>query len=233
MTASSDTGGRRSSSDAPDVVEGRLLGAVLAGGRSRRFGRDKTTVPVDGVPMLERAVAALEDVCSETIVVSSRTDTPEGQWRVVPDSRPDRGPLAGIEAALSEAGGKGPETDGSAVLVLAADLPLVDTAAARELVDAFRSAPSSIDAVAASREGVDPAFEPLFAVYRRRCLPVVARLLDEGRAAARELFEAVEGRVVRVEGGAASVNVNTEEDLARAEACLTAAETRSGGERGS
>lgn len=220
MTASSDTGDPPSSSNAAGAVEARLLGAVLAGGRSRRFGRDKTTVPVDGVPMIERAVAALEGVCSETIVVSSRTDTPEGRWRIVPDSRPDRGPLAGIEAALSEAGGKGPETDGSAVLVLAADLPLVDANAARELAVAFRSAPPSIDAVAASRGGADPAFEPLFAVYRRRCLPVVARLLDEGRAAAQELFEAVEGRTVRVGGDVASVNVNTEEDLARAEARL-------------
>lgn len=166
--------------------------------------------------MIERAVEALHGACSEVIVVSSRADTPDGPWRIVPDRRPDRGPLAGIEAALIEAGRR-------PLLVLAADLPLVDTVAVQALVQAFRSAPPSVDAVAASRDG-DPAFEPLFAVYRRRCLPKVARLLDEGHGAARELFVAVEGWTVRVSGDVASVNVNTEEDLAAAEARLAGRE---------
>lgn len=162
--------------------------------------------------MIERAVEALAGACSEVIVVSSRADTPEGPWRIVPDRRPDRGPLAGIEAALIEAGRR-------PLLVLAADLPLVDAVAVRALVRAFRIAPPSVDAVAASRDG-DPAFEPLFAVYRRRCLPTVTRLLDEGHGAARGLLDAVGGRTVRVGGDVTSVNVNTQEDLTAAEARL-------------
>lgn len=207
-----------------DAVEPPLLGAVLAGGRSRRFGRDKTAAAVDGIPMVERAVAALESVCADVIVVSSREDTPGGDWRIVPDIRPGGGPLAGIEAALVEAESR--EAGRWAVLVLAADLPLVGVEAVEDLVEAFRGAPPSVDAVAASRDG-DPPFEPLFAVYRGRCLPAATRLLEEGRAAAQGLLDAVDGRVVAVAGDAASLNVNTEEDLATAEARLAGPEEAS------
>jgi molybdenum cofactor guanylyltransferase len=44
-------------------------GIVLAGGRSRRFGGDKLTALVDGVPLVDHAIAALQRVCSEVIVV--------------------------------------------------------------------------------------------------------------------------------------------------------------------
>ena len=191
-----------------------FLGAVLAGGESRRFGRDKAAEPVGGVPMMERAVAALEPACREVIVVSSRPATPRGRWRVVPDLRPGQGPLAGIESALAEAAALGAE----AVVVLAADLPLVDAHTVARLLQAL--APED-GAVAAARAPVQDglAFEPLCAVYRVGCRDVVAGLLDRGRRDARALFQGVEGRVVDVAGGAA-LNVNTQEALAEAEAVL-------------
>lgn len=222
---------RRGRSDGPDGASGHpcagaLLGAVLAGGRSRRFGRDKTAEPVAGVPMIERAVATLGEVCEEVVVVSSRSDTPSGSWTVLPDMRPGLGPLAGVESALAEARRRGY----AGVVVLAADLPLVDAALVRRVVDGLGDAHAS----AASRSG-EPDFEPLCAVYRVGCLDDVRRLLDGGSAAARALFESVGGvRVVAGEG--AEVNVNTAADLARAEERLVApaigpadVEARSGG----
>lgn len=187
-----------------------LFGAVLAGGRARRFGRDKTAVPVEGVPMIERAVAALREVCDDVVVVSSRGDTPVGAWRIVPDARPDRGPLGGIETALEEADREGFRS----VLVLAADLPLVEVSTLRSVVDALADS----DAAAARRAG-EPDFEPLCAAYRRGCLAHARGLLDRGHAAAHALFEEVGGVRVAVNDDV-TLNVNTPEDLARAEAIL-------------
>ena len=51
-----------------------LLGAVLAGGQSRRFGRDKIAVEVEGVPMVLRAVRALEALCDDVVLVAPGSD---------------------------------------------------------------------------------------------------------------------------------------------------------------
>jgi molybdopterin-guanine dinucleotide biosynthesis protein A len=201
-----------------------LLGAVLAGGRSRRFGRDKTSVEVDGVPMVLRARAALEAVCDDVVIVSSRPGS-ESWGEVIPDLRPDSGPLAGIESALHHAVERG----ASAVFVLAADLPHVGPDVVRAVVAAAQPVASGSGsgltgergppplAAAASRAG-EPDFEPLCAVYRVDCADTVSRLLDEGERAARALVEFVDGRKVVLTPEAAqavSVNVNVPADLER------------------
>lgn len=198
----------------------RILGAILAGGRSRRFGRDKTAEPVAGVSMLERAVRTLSDACDRVIVVSSRPDTPRDGWTIVPDARPGRGPLGGIEAALLHADREGFD----AVFVLAADLPLVDAATVGRIVDALGTA----DAAAAPARDGDPDFEPLCAIYRLTCLPDARTILDGGGGgAARALFERVRGRRIVSERGAL-LNVNTARDLRRAEERLASEEDDAG-----
>ena len=192
-----------------------MLGAVLAGGQSRRFGRDKTLVEVDGVPMAARAAHALAQVCDEVVLVSSQA-APDVWDTVVPDLRPGLGPLAGIEAALRH----GVDRGAASVFVLAADLPQVGP----DIVEAVAAgaAPPEPDgraplATAASREG-DPDFEPLCAVYRIGCLQEVTRLLDHGERAARALVAAVGGRKVVLDPEAAqavSVNINVPDDLDR------------------
>jgi len=117
------------------VPEGRVLGAVLAGGASRRMGTDKAALAVGGRSLLERAVAALRPHCAEVVVVSARADTPTGAWRTVADERPGQGPLAGLETALAEAGRHGCE----AAVVLAVDLPLVEAEAVGELLEFLKS----------------------------------------------------------------------------------------------
>jgi molybdopterin-guanine dinucleotide biosynthesis protein A len=187
-----------------------LLGAVLAGGGSRRLGRDKAAERVGPLRMVDRAVAALRPHCADVVVVSSRPDTPEGDWRSVRDLRAPCGPLGGIEAALYAASAGGHV----AAFVLAVDLPLVHARALRPLVERFAegSAP-----VAASREG-DPDFQPLCAIYPVGCLSAATRLLDGGTRPARALVEAVGG--VRVDLGLRELNVNDEEDLHRAQTAL-------------
>ncbi len=194
----------------------RLLGAVLAGGRSTRLGRDKAAETVGGVRMIDRATVLLRPHCTEVVVVSSRSDTPTGGARRVADLRPPCGPLGGIESALHSA------TEGGcdAAIVVAVDLPLLAGDGVARLIEAFEElcpegAAGRPLAVAASR-GADH-LEPLCAIYSAGCLPVATRLLDEGDRAARALFAAVDG--CRVEGVAdTATNVNDAAALAAARA---------------
>lgn len=77
-----------------------LLGAVLAGGRSTRFGSDKAFARLGGRTLLERAVEGLGIMC-DAVVVAGREDAPVP---TLPDwPRPGMGPLGGIAAALRHA----------------------------------------------------------------------------------------------------------------------------------
>lgn len=77
-----------------------ILGVVLAGGMSTRFGSDKALAELDGRSLLIRAVDALSAWC-ETVVIAGRENGPA---RCIPDwPRPGMGPLAGIAAGLRHA----------------------------------------------------------------------------------------------------------------------------------
>ncbi len=74
-----------------------ILGCVLAGGKSTRFGSDKALAELDGHTLLARAVDTLAGWCEQVVVVGRET----APAPTLPDwPHPNMGPLAGIAAAL-------------------------------------------------------------------------------------------------------------------------------------
>lgn len=192
-----------------------LLGAVLAGGESRRFGRDKTVEVIAGKTLMERAAETLARVFDPVVVVSSREPT-TAEWPHVTDRRPGRGPLAGIEAALLHARGLGL----GGAFVLACDLPLVDAQAVRDVLRAGGAAA----ACGPARKG-HPSVEPLCAAYRVSCLPLVSGALDRGEGSVHELFASVGGVTAPIRRDV-FLNVNRPEDAERAAAALEKGQVR-------
>ncbi|MEM7416704.1 MAG: molybdenum cofactor guanylyltransferase [Gemmatimonadota bacterium] len=176
-----------------------ILGVVLAGGRSRRFGSDKAVAVWAGRTLVTRAADSLRSLCDDVVVVSSLHPDLPGV-RTVPDTRPDEGPLAGIEAGLFVA----EREDRDGVFVLACDMPAVDPEALRSLSEVFDGGRP----VSAAR-AVEPGFEPLCAIYPASYRAKASRLLDAGERAAWRLFSKAEGEVVEV---GAIVNVNTPDE---------------------
>ncbi|NIJ17306.1 molybdenum cofactor guanylyltransferase [Sphingobium vermicomposti] len=105
----------------------RLLGAVLAGGRSSRFGSDKAlAVMPDGRTLIEHAVTAIAPHV-ETVVVCGRSV--EGLTGLTDRPAPDMGPLGGLNAALHHARSAGYD----AVLTTGCDMPVYPAALAEAL----------------------------------------------------------------------------------------------------
>jgi len=181
------------------------VGAVLAGGESRRFGTDKAAALIGGVALVERAAGTLARVFPEVVVVSARTPA-TAAWRHVRDERAGQGPLAGIEAALRHAAAHAHE----GAFVLACDLPLVDVATVTAVVSAL----GDRRAVAPRGPG-NRGWEPLCALYRVECLALVSAALDRGERAAHAVLDAVGAARVDVPGDV-FLNVNTPGDHARA-----------------
>jgi molybdopterin-guanine dinucleotide biosynthesis protein A len=95
------------------------FGFVLVGGLSSRMGRDKTLLPVGGVPMAVLAARKLERVCGRAAFVGKSSEPWAGLgYPFVADGTEGRGALHGVVAALDFC----PE---EAALVLAADVPRV------------------------------------------------------------------------------------------------------------
>ncbi len=177
-------------------------GAVLTGGASRRMGRDKAFVEVDGEVMVRRVAAALVAAgCSPVFAIGGDVDRLTGAGlTVVADRFPGEGPLGGIVSALG--------VTGAPTLVVATDLAWLDpTALGLLLAYADRE---DLDVVIARSDRL----EPLCALW----WPSAAATLDECFGAGeRAVHRAVRGlRVVEVAVPAAALgNVNSPADLGR------------------
>lgn len=150
---------------------------ILAGGASTRMGRDKATLIWQGRTLLERQLALVRSVEPAEVFVSARDDARyEGlDAPILRDRFPDSGPLAGIERALDAAATEH-------VLVVAVDLPALTADFLRRLLGRCDE-----------RTGVVPvwrgAWEPLVAVYPKRCHGLAVDLLARCRPAARMFAE--------------------------------------------
>lgn len=160
-----------------------VTGAVLAGGRSTRLGRDKALLEIAGETLLARAVRTLAGVCGEVLVVAGpeRQDVVPGV-RVLPDERPGVGPLGGIATALRA-------LRGERLLAVATDMPLLAPALLRLLIDASPGYDVAIPRVGGRTQ-------QLCAVYARSCLPYIDAQLDQGDFKIDRFFAAVKVRII-------------------------------------
>lgn len=151
-----------------------LFGLVLAGGQSRRFGRDKAGVEVDGQDLLARSVGLLQPVC-EQVYVSVRqdqaADTLRSRFPVIIDTCSNIGPAAGLVSAHA----KYPDV---AWFAIACDLPLLTAGAIGALAEVRRADKGATGYLNPQRGFA----EPLCAIWE----PATLEMLQQ-RVAAREL----------------------------------------------
>lgn len=186
-----------------------LIGVVLAGGASRRMGRDKASMEVEGETLVARAARKLAGVTGEVVLADGGRSLLGAAVPSVPDG-PGRGPAAGLlGAALAR-----PAT---VLLVLACDLPSVPVPLLTLLAD---EAPDADLVIPRWRRGI----EPLCARWGPRALDALARRVVSGQLDLHGVAEEPALRVAVLEGpaleafGAPEVvlaNLNTPADLAR------------------
>ena len=109
------------------TAQPRILGAVLAGGGSRRFGSDKALAELDGQTLIDRAIEGLS-ACVDTVAVCGR-EIP-GLLSLADRPRADIGPLGGLNAALYHAASHG----FAGVLSTGCDMPVFPRELAEVLI---------------------------------------------------------------------------------------------------
>jgi molybdopterin-guanine dinucleotide biosynthesis protein A len=181
--------------------------ALIAGGKSSRFGGDKKFLKVEGIALWERQVKMLATLNPAELLISGPADGPwAGRFRSLEDAAGSEGPLGGVAAVLEAAACE-------SLLVLAVDMPLMTEAWLEQLLSARTPGIGLLPCFGGR-------FEPLAAIYPRSCAEIAHACIRNGEASmqnfCRRLLEA--GLADTFEISAADLplfaNLNTPADLA-------------------
>lgn len=171
-----------------------LVGSlVLAGGRSRRMGTPKEALPFAGSTLLGHTIELLLE-CTWPVVAIGRDDDQQLpplplEATILLDDRPGSGPLAAIATGMRHLRSAQLLAATDAVFVTGCDAPFLSSRAVGWLVDQLGEHQAVVPRVG-------DVLQPLCAVYRLDCLPVVEDLLRAGIATPRTIVERVRARIL-------------------------------------
>lgn len=199
---------KRASGIIVNVMATAITIAIMAGGESRRMGRDKALLPAMHGSLLEQTAREAQQTGLPVVVVGR--NRPE-DWHTpsvafAADLYPKSGPLGGIASALRFAG-----TD---VLALACDLPFLRCVQIEWLLKQAETDTAG-DGLVVENHG---QLEPLFALYRHYLLDAITTRLESGLRSLQGLI--LDSDFQRITADAeiarALTNVNTPDDWAAA-----------------
>jgi len=220
------------------TAERSVSAIILAGGSSSRLGQNKALIEIAGQPLIERVVKRLRSLVTEILVV---TNTPDQLaflgLLMIRDIYRGIGTLGGLHAGLSAI-----RTQYG--LVVGCDMPFLNPDLLRYMISLLKrtcshgaGAPRPYDIVmpriAPANAFAAPAgvyYEPLHAIYARRCLPFIEQSILSGRRRMLSFIPQVNVRYVEKETISrfdphhlSFFNVNSADDLARMKALLEGA----------
>ncbi|MBX3344527.1 MAG: molybdenum cofactor guanylyltransferase [Nitrospira sp.] len=191
-----------------------VTGVLVAGGKSRRMGRDKRFLKVGGVSVFDRSLSLFQTIFAENLVaLAEPVDGLEVQGcPVVYDVVKNAGSLGGLLTGLLAS------TRGR-VFAIGCDMPFLD----QDVIRFMCSCDSTADVVVARLEG---RFHPMHAVYSKRCVPLLQAMAERRELKIHSLYVCKELKI-RVLSDADFLhfrskirsfrNINTPDDLASAE----------------
>ena len=181
-------------------------GLVLAGGKSKRLGRDKALLERDGQSQLAYLAGLLEERVARVFVstrAEQQDDSERSRFARIVDRYDEMGPLAGILSAMEEH----PDADW---LVVACDLPNINDETIAHLLENC-SGNHPFTAYVSSHDGLP---EPLCAIYRAGSVSILRRFAEEGIHCPRKILIRSDTFLLEQTNPHSLDNVNTPDDLA-------------------
>ena len=150
-------------------------GYVLAGGGSRRFGRDKALAELGGQSMIARMMGLVCSITAETKLVATLGKYPGFEEELLVDRWPGEGPLGGIITALENTGKNSEHGGREWNLILSCDMPFLTREWLAYLVER---------AIASEAEVVVPHSahgpEPLCACWKSSAVEILRPAFERG-----------------------------------------------------
>ncbi|MEZ4274013.1 MAG: molybdenum cofactor guanylyltransferase [Nitrospirales bacterium] len=144
-----------------------ISGVVLAGGQSRRMGKDKRGLEWMGTKFLDRVCLTIGSLFEEVLLVTAIEDYPAGHLpvRLVTDAIPKKGSLGGLFTGIKEA-------SQSSVFVVACDMPFLNSV----VISRFCELPESDVLMVKLSHG----YQPLHGRYSKRCSFILEQMIHDG-----------------------------------------------------
>ncbi len=170
---------------------------ILAGGKSRRMGQNKSLLPYNGQPMIEHIYSQLEKEFKHVLIgANDEMDYFFLNAKIVNDEKENCGPLMGIMSAISQS-----ESDLN--FITACDIPEMDMAFIHQM---FLMADGHDIVMPITG---DQRYETLFAIYRKSIIPVARKILNSGKRRIIELFSELDVKFIEMPANTWYSNVNT------------------------
>ena len=179
----------------------KLKGLVLAGGKSSRMGRDKGLLNYHGRPQRDYLLDLLRPLCSEVYLSLREEGQDTTEDAVIYDTFTGLGPFGALLSAFRE-------DPNAAWLIVACDLPLLDTKTLEFLVanrDTSAYATAFLDAA-------DKFPEPLISIWEPRSYPLALQFLAQGYSCPRKILINSEINLLQAPDTKAFLNVNHPEE---------------------
>ena len=176
---------------------------IVAGGLSRRMGRDKSQIECrPGITQMDYLIKLAKEFDSAPLVSSNDPSKVPDGIEVLPDLHPGAGPLASLEAFHA----RFPDEP---VLLLGCDQFLLDAATIQQLIDERNSEKSAT----AFANRIDKRAEPLCAIYEAPAVAASLAAIEKERFCARHFLEDQEPELLTLNHPIALDGANTPEEL--------------------
>lgn len=186
----------------------KMTGIILTGGKNTRMGKNKAFIEVGGQKIIESTLAIFRDIFDEIILVTNEPlEYLQYDARIVTDLIRGKSALGGIYTGLFYASYEN-------AFVAACDMPFLR----RDFITYMAERIDSNDIVVPHP---NDGFQPLHAIYSKRCLPHIKALLEKNKLKIRGFYKKSRTRIIAADEiekfdpeGRMFLNVNSRQDLA-------------------
>jgi len=184
----------------------KITGILLAGGLSKRMGREKGVMKIGNRKLFEYPLRILEILCDEILISTCKDSSPAMSYPAICDEKRGIGPMGGIHACLKR-------SSSELNIVLSYDMPLVNEGLLRFLIQESPGYEMVVPALQKERP------EPLCGIYRKSVVEIFSELIEEKSYAVHRAISQTRSRVVIIEPAMPFyrdnlfLNINRVEDL--------------------